>query len=67
MMEYTGELGEDGGRFFMFQMVDALDYIHKCGVAHLDLKLENILLDGDLNIKVSDFGFATNENLKRLT
>ena len=44
-----------------------LDGIHKKGIIHRDLKLQNILIDnkldskeeGDLQIYISDFGFAT--------
>lgn len=40
------------------QILSALDYSHKIGVVHRDLKLENLLLDADGNIKVTDFGFS---------
>jgi serine/threonine protein kinase len=39
-------------------MLEAIHYIHSVGFAHRDLKLENILLDDELNIKIADFGFA---------
>ena len=38
-------MGEDAGRYFLSQMLDALEYTHNKGVAHRDLKLENILVD----------------------
>lgn len=53
-----GAMGEDSGRFFMHQIVDVLSYMHKRNVVHRDLKLENILLDEQLSIKVADFGFS---------
>ncbi|CAH1270018.1 TSSK4 [Branchiostoma lanceolatum] len=40
------------------QLLDGLDYCHRKGVAHRDLKCENILLDGKDHIKITDFGFA---------
>lgn len=40
------------------QLVSAVNYLHRIGIAHRDLKCENILLTSDGRAKISDFGFG---------
>lgn len=44
--------------FIMKQVCDAVAFMHDSGIAHRDLKPQNILLDRKFNIKLADFGFA---------
>jgi serine/threonine protein kinase len=44
-------------RYFR-QVADAVDFMHSNNVAHLDLSLENLLLDGNDHVKICDFGMA---------
>jgi eukaryotic-like serine/threonine-protein kinase len=48
-------------------IAEALDYIHTHGVVHRDLKPENIMVDSQDNIKLIDFGIASNQGARRLT
>lgn len=41
----------------MYQMLQGLAYIHKNGFFHRDMKLENVLMTGDI-VKIADFGLA---------
>ncbi|KAJ1968475.1 serine/threonine protein kinase [Dispira parvispora] len=51
-------LPEDGARFYLAEIVTAVEYLHHKGVIHRDLKPENILLDENMHIKLTDFGTA---------
>ncbi len=45
-------------RSVLFQVGSALTYAHRCRVIHRDIKPANILIDGDGNAIVTDFGIA---------
>ena len=49
----------------MNQLLNSAEYLKEQKVAHLDLKLENILVDKDMNVKITDFGFSSYQD-KRL-
>lgn len=44
-------------RNIMFQILQALAFIHKHGFFHRDIKPENMLVKGDI-VKIADFGLA---------
>lgn len=52
------KLKESVARRYFQQLVSALSFCHQNGVAHRDVKPQNLLLDAEGNLKVSDFGLA---------
>ena len=62
MFEYiahSGKFGEIYARHYFNQLMEGIDYLHAAGFAHRDLKPENILFDDQFNLKIADFGFAS--------
>ncbi len=52
----------------MYQIADALSYMHTKNVIHRDIKPENLLIGNDGEIKLADFGWAVHSPiLKRKT
>merc|ERR1712045_416165 len=66
LCQNMGAMGEDAGRFFLHQMLNSVEYMHNLRVVHRDLKLENILIDDNMNLKVADFGFACCKSIDTL-
>ena len=46
-------------RAFFSQLINALSSLHKAGYAHLDIKLDNILISERGHLKLCDFAFST--------
>ncbi|KAF2100850.1 kinase-like protein [Rhizodiscina lignyota] len=55
-------LKDHAARRLFAQLVSGVGYLHKKGIVHRDLKLENLLLDRNRNIIITDFGFANTFN-----
>ncbi|KAH9277159.1 hypothetical protein BASA83_000019 [Batrachochytrium salamandrivorans] len=55
-------LTEKEARKFFRQILSALDHCHLASVVHRDLKLENLLLDQERNVLISDFGLGRTFN-----
>ncbi|KAJ7276428.1 AGC/NDR protein kinase [Mycena haematopus] len=50
---------EDVTRFYMAECVLAIEAVHQLGFIHRDIKPDNILIDKDGHVKLSDFGLST--------
>jgi len=54
-----GRLSEPEAVYMGKQIISALDYCHRAGIAHRDVKPENVLIDERHNIKLVDFGLCS--------
>jgi serine/threonine protein kinase len=74
---YNGDLfgaiiGEEGineekAANYIYQLSEALKYMHENKIMHRDIKPENLLLDFHGNLKVCDYGWSITTNKKRKT
>jgi len=51
-------LSNDHIRFFFYQLLKGIKYLHDCNIIHRDLKPRNILINSDCQLKICDFGLS---------
>ena len=57
-LRLVGGLSPPVARRIMKQIVAALQHCHRLGIAHLDVKPENVFFDDDFSVRLGDFGHA---------
>ena len=57
-IEDHGPIVEQEAKRLFRQLVKAIQFCHDNNIVHRDLKLENVMLDKDVNVKLIDFGFT---------
>ncbi|KAK8887599.1 hypothetical protein M9Y10_038650 [Tritrichomonas musculus] len=62
IVQESGGLDESQAKHYFFQIMSAIKYIHQLGIAHRDIKLENILITENKNVKLTDFGLCKRIN-----
>ena len=53
------KIPEKNSKKIIRALADALRFLHERNISHRDIKLENVIIDENLNPKMIDFGFST--------
>ncbi len=56
LSKFEDRLPEDMAKFYIVEMVLAIDSIHRLRYVHRDIKPDNVLLDAKGHIRLADFG-----------
>lgn len=46
-------------QYYIYQLIDSLCYLHNRQIMHRDVKLGNLLINSQMQLKLADFGLAT--------
>ncbi len=56
LSKFEDRLPEDMAKFYIVEMILAIDSIHRLRYVHRDIKPDNVLLDANGHIRLADFG-----------
>lgn len=57
-------LTEEQSKFYIAELIMCVESIHQLNYIHRDLKPDNVLLDNDGHLKLSDFGLCKHTEIK---
>lgn len=58
LLQNMGSLDEDNARVYVVQVVKALQFLRQNNIIHCDLKPDNILIDSNGYLRLTDFGLS---------
>lgn len=58
VLQSSQALSENHFRYFMYQLLNGIQYMHKYRIIHRDLKPGNLLISKDCQLRITDFGLA---------
>jgi len=70
LKDYLREIGpltEEEAVYVMIQICQGVYQAHDQGIIHRDLKSQNVMIDDELNVKITDFGIALSSNEADMT
>ena len=63
--ERRGKIDEKICAYILRKTLEGLHYLHSRGIVHRDIKSDNILINMQGDIKIADFGYATQLNKQK--
>ncbi|KAF8100135.1 hypothetical protein N665_0230s0020 [Sinapis alba] len=58
IIKSSQSLSDDHCKYFLFQLLRGLKYLHSANILHRDLKPGNLLVNANCDLKIGDFGLA---------
>ena len=57
-LQQAGRFSEERAKFYTAEIILALEYLHNAGIVYRDVKPENILIDSEGHVRLTDFGLS---------